>query len=274
MTSAMRELSLALLALAVIVPARARAADSKDAAAKPAASGETGGEASGGEDENNPQKQNEKSGAKTLEERIRPVSGSLFIRKSRSELEPVLGISFNDAFFQKYMFGLRYAYHATDSFAVELGGAFGISMPSGEVNTCTSQGCVTPTKDQLQGTPGNVSLLIGASGIWSPLYGKMQPGGREGAALRHVLPGRPRRYPVRGALGGPHRRAHGHVHVRRPLRHRPALRDQRLHRAPGGAARLPLQRSAGRQRRAREPPREPVHARHRRLVLLPLHPTE
>ncbi|MBS2029152.1 MAG: outer membrane beta-barrel domain-containing protein [Deltaproteobacteria bacterium] len=168
----MRKLSLALLALAVIVPARAHAADSKDAAAKPAA-GETGGEASGGEEGDNQQKQNEKSGAKTLEERIRPVSGSLFIRKSRSELEPVVGISFNDAFFQKYMFGLRYAYHATDSFSVELGGAFGISMPSGEVNTCTAQGCVTPTKDQLQGTPGNVGLIIGASGVWAPLYGKI-----------------------------------------------------------------------------------------------------
>jgi len=170
MTSAMRKLSLALLALAVIVPARAHA-DSKDA--KPAASDSSSTESAGGEEDNTQQKQTEKSGAKTLEERIRPVSGSLFIRKSRSELEPVVGISFNDAFFQKYMIGLRYAYHATDSFSVELGGAFGISMPSGEVNTCTAQGCQTPTKDQLQGTPGNIGLMVGASATWSPLYGKL-----------------------------------------------------------------------------------------------------
>jgi len=119
MALSLRQLWAALLLLALAAPARALAADAKPAA--DAAGAESGTEEEAGA------KKDEKSNTKTLEDRIRPVSGSLFIRKGRSEIEPELGISFNDAFFQKYMFGLKYAYHATDSFSVELGGAFGIT---------------------------------------------------------------------------------------------------------------------------------------------------
>ena len=166
-------LSSCILALALVAPLGARAADAKagDTAKPAAAESSAAGESSGGDEEGGTK--SEKPQGKTLEERIRPVSGSLFVRKGRSELEPEVGLSFNDAFFQKYFFGLKYAYHATDSFSVELGGAFGISTSSGQVNRCDADGCTAPTKDELAGTPGNLSLIIGASAVWAPLYGKI-----------------------------------------------------------------------------------------------------
>lgn len=160
-----RLLSAALLAGALLAPVPAHAADDKPAAA---AGGET--TESGGESEEQAKAKNK---TPTLADRIRPVSGSLFIRKGRSELEPQIGLSVNDAFFQKYMFGLKYAYHLSDPLAIELGGAFGISMPSGTVNRCTSAGCDTPTKDMLKGTPGDIGLILGGGVNWAPLYGKI-----------------------------------------------------------------------------------------------------
>ena len=111
-------LSSCILALALVAPLGARAADAKagDTAKPAAAESSAAGESSGGDEEGGTK--SEKPQGKTLEERIRPVSGSLFVRKGRSELEPEVGLSFNDAFFQKYFFGLKYAYHATDSFSV------------------------------------------------------------------------------------------------------------------------------------------------------------
>lgn len=164
MNTISRLLSAALLLAALGLPLRARAAD-----AKPAASGDTGETAGEGEAE----QQKDKGKVPTLEDRIRPVSGSLFIRKGRSELEPMVGISVNDAFFQKYMFGLKYQYHLSDNLGIELGGAFGISMASGNVNICRPEGCGTPDKSQLKGTPGDIGMIVGLGANWSPLYGKI-----------------------------------------------------------------------------------------------------
>jgi outer membrane beta-barrel protein len=133
----------------------------------------TEGAGTTGESSTDEDKSAKKNGPRTLEDRIRPVSGGLFVRKGRTELTPNVNVSVNDAFFQKYMFGLKLAYHLSDSFAIGLHGAFGISTPSGAINKCTADGCSTPTKDDLVTTPGNITLLAGLGAEWSPLYGKL-----------------------------------------------------------------------------------------------------
>ena len=164
----------ALLAGLLLAPGTVRAAtpsaaaDSSSKTDKSPTEGTSTGESSVEEDKNA-----KKNGPRTLEDRIRPVSGGLFVRKGRTELTPSVNVSVNDAFFQKYMFGLKLAYHLSDSVAIGLHGAFGISTPGGAINKCTADGCASPTKDDLVTTPGNISLVAGLGGEWSPLYGKL-----------------------------------------------------------------------------------------------------
>lgn len=162
----------ALLAGLLLSPMAAQAAPQASAPAEAGkAQGAEGG--STGEVSTEEDKAGKNNGPRSLEDRIRPVSGGLFLRKGRTELTPNVNVSVNDAFFQKYMFGLKLAYHVTDSVAIGLHGAFGISTPSGAINKCTAAGCDNPTKDDLVGTPGNVTLLAGLGGEWAPLYGKL-----------------------------------------------------------------------------------------------------
>jgi len=119
----------------------------------------------------------EKNAHQTLADRIRPVSGAVFTRKGRSELEPLINVSLNDAFFQKYMFGLKYAYHATESVAIELSGAFALNTTAGAINKCSDSTCAAPTADDLKGTPGKLGLVAGLDVLWAPLYGKLNLAG-------------------------------------------------------------------------------------------------
>lgn len=110
-----------------------------------------------------------------LDQRIRPVSGNLFLKDGRHELSPTVDLSLNDAFFTKSVFGLRYAYHLSEKWSV--GGKVGwaLSTPSGAVTTCDSSGenCRTPSKERLARTPGDFDLLAGVDVSWAPLYGKI-----------------------------------------------------------------------------------------------------
>lgn len=110
-----------------------------------------------------------------LDSRIRPVSGSLFVKSGRHELGPTLGISLSDAFFTKYMVGLRYAYHASESISFGAFGTYATSSPSGAVARCDSRGgsCKTPTKEDLRHTPGDFGAAAGLDASWAPLYGKI-----------------------------------------------------------------------------------------------------
>jgi outer membrane beta-barrel protein len=110
-----------------------------------------------------------------LDSRIKPVSGSLFLKSGRHELGPTLGISLSDAFFTKYMVGVRYAYHATETLSLGAFGTFASSSPSGAVARCNTQGedCRTPTKADLRHTPGDLGANAGLDLSWAPLYGKI-----------------------------------------------------------------------------------------------------
>jgi len=111
-----------------------------------------------------------------LDERIKPVSGRMFSKDGRHELSPTLGMSIGDAFFSKYLVGLRYAYHLDEKWSVGLNGMYAAaSTPSGAVTRCDSSGqnCELPTKDDLVRTPGDMGFVGSVDVSWAPLYGKV-----------------------------------------------------------------------------------------------------
>lgn len=110
-----------------------------------------------------------------LDQRIRPVSGHLFTKDGRHELSPSVGISVGDAFFSKYLLGLEYGVHLSDTWMIGLNAAYALSTPSGAVSRCSSegQGCRLPTKEELSRAPGDFGMLAGIDVSWAPLYGKI-----------------------------------------------------------------------------------------------------
>ncbi len=110
-----------------------------------------------------------------LDERIKPVTGNLFLKDGRHELSPTVQLSLNDAFFTKYAFGARYAYHLTEKWSAGINVAYAISTSSGAVTKCDSrgEGCEIPQKGDLVRTPGDFGLMASAEGSWAPLYGKI-----------------------------------------------------------------------------------------------------
>jgi outer membrane beta-barrel protein len=171
------------LTFALLFPQAAFAADAPPAASKPAS------DSTQTNDEEDKPAQTSK--IPTLEDRIRPVSGSLFSRAGRHELTPEFGLSLDDAFFSKYMFGLRYAYHVIESVSVGLRAGYAISTSSGNVAVCdsTTGVCAAPTKDQLVRAPGNMSLVAGIEGAWAPLYGKINVVGEKALHFDTFLEG-------------------------------------------------------------------------------------
>lgn len=110
-----------------------------------------------------------------LDVRIKPVTGTLLLKKGRHELSPTIQLSLNDAFFTKYVFGARYAYHLTEAWSAGLNVGYGISSPSGAVTRCDAKGgnCEIPTKEDLVRSPGDFGIMAAAEASWSPLYGKI-----------------------------------------------------------------------------------------------------
>ncbi len=112
-----------------------------------------------------------------LKDRIRPVSGHIFLKRHRFELSPEIGISIKDAFYSKYVPGALLAYHFSDQ--LTLGARFGysISTVSGAAQICTdtgARGCRSPTKEELDGrAPGQLKLTGGLEFQWAPIYGKI-----------------------------------------------------------------------------------------------------
>ncbi|MEN9797267.1 MAG: hypothetical protein RL653_963 [Pseudomonadota bacterium] len=117
-----------------------------------------------------------------LRDRVRPVSGLLLPEKGRFELSPLVSLSFRDAFFTKYAFGLQASYHLDEAWAVALRGSYVVSTVSGSAQVCTpsseaagtTRGCAPPDYSQLNGrAPGQLGLLAGAELQWAPIYGKV-----------------------------------------------------------------------------------------------------
>ncbi len=61
---------------------------------------------------------------KTLQERIRAVSRRSFLKTGRFELTPQSGFSLSDPFIRSWIVGARGAWHFTEEFALDFGGAY------------------------------------------------------------------------------------------------------------------------------------------------------
>lgn len=130
-----------------------------------------------------------------LRERIRPVSGHLFLMDGRFEVSPTLGISFRDAFWTKVLFGAAFTYHFTETMGLSVHAAYTLSLVAGSAQICTPAippdsangiagqpgSCRSPTVDELtrqDGVPQNkayglTTLLASVDFQWAPIYGKI-----------------------------------------------------------------------------------------------------
>jgi len=119
-----------------------------------------------------------------LRERIRPVSGHLFLKKGRFEVSPSFSVSLRDAFFRKYIFGATATYFPTETLGFGLRAGYSIPTVSGAAQICSfgegegegevTRGCSAPTFELLDGpAPGQLTLLGGVDVQWAPIYGKI-----------------------------------------------------------------------------------------------------
>ncbi|NNC04842.1 outer membrane beta-barrel domain-containing protein [Corallococcus exiguus] len=117
-----------------------------------------------------------------LRERIRPVSGHMFLKKGRFEVSPSASITIRDAFYKKYIFGGTVTYFPMETLGVGLRGGYALNSVAGSAQICTftpgedgdTRGCRAPTKGELDGyAPGQMTLTGGVDVQWAPIYGKL-----------------------------------------------------------------------------------------------------
>ncbi len=116
-----------------------------------------------------------------LKDRIRPVSGHVFLKRMRLEVSPSFTLSVKDTFFTKYVLGASLAFHFSESFAINLRGGYALKRVSGAAQICTpgaenplARGCAEPELDLLLGrSPGAINLVFGGDIEWAPIYGKI-----------------------------------------------------------------------------------------------------
>jgi outer membrane beta-barrel protein len=118
-----------------------------------------------------------------LRERIRPVSGHLFLKKGRLEFSPSTSLSLRDAFFTKYIFGGTVTYHPLETLGVSLRAGYALPTVANAAQICTFsggegggvvRGCRRPSHEELDGgAPGQLSMIAGLDFQWAPIYGKV-----------------------------------------------------------------------------------------------------
>jgi outer membrane beta-barrel protein len=125
----------------------------------------------------------DKDSSGPLKDRVRPVSGHLFLMDGRFEISPGIGLSLRDAFWQKVGFGAALTYHFTEEVGISARASYNLALISGAAQICdpVGGGCSAPTETELSvfdGRPANVSfgrmsLLSSVDLQWAPLYGKL-----------------------------------------------------------------------------------------------------
>jgi outer membrane beta-barrel protein len=100
-----------------------------------------------------------------LGDKVKAVQRKGFIKRGRFEVAPMLSLSVNDAFYQKFGGGLRLAYSLQDSFAVALRGAYYEPYRTDNVR----EGKLAFQSQLLSSQLYGQAML---DGVWSPVYGK------------------------------------------------------------------------------------------------------
>lgn len=100
-----------------------------------------------------------------LGDKVKAVQRKGFIKRGRFEATPMLSVSVNDAFYQKFGGGLRLAYNLHDAFAVAVRGAYYEPYRTDNIR----EGKLAFQSQLLDSQLYGVAML---DGIWSPIYGK------------------------------------------------------------------------------------------------------
>jgi outer membrane beta-barrel protein len=100
-----------------------------------------------------------------LGDKVKAVQRKGFLKKGRLELAPIFAATVNDAFYQKFGYGLRLAYNLQDSFAIAVRGTKYTKLRTDNVR----EGKVA-FQSQLLNSDIDQQLMVG--GVWSPIYGK------------------------------------------------------------------------------------------------------
>jgi outer membrane beta-barrel protein len=110
-----------------------------------------------------------------LRERVRPVSGHVFLKKGRFEVSPGVTFSVKDAFFTKYILGASLTFHPGETFGIGVRAGYGLNTISGAAQICEpNQGCRSPSQAEVdRQAPGQIQLLGGLDLQWAPIYGKI-----------------------------------------------------------------------------------------------------
>ncbi|WP_338867419.1 outer membrane beta-barrel domain-containing protein [Myxococcus stipitatus] len=114
-----------------------------------------------------------------LRDRVRPVSGHVFLKKGRFEFSPSATLSLRDAFFTKYIFGGTLTYHPVETVGVSLRAGYALNAVSGAAQICefsddSTRGCASPKLAELDGNaPGQIKMMGGVDVQWAPIYGKL-----------------------------------------------------------------------------------------------------
>ena len=110
-----------------------------------------------------------------LEDRVPPIAAQAFGTAGKVEITVGIGLSLDDAFFEKFIPELSIGYHFDDAFYLGLRGGYAFDVGARHVEACDDTGanCGPPTSSQLKQLPGNLAALGSVRFAWSPIYGKL-----------------------------------------------------------------------------------------------------
>jgi outer membrane beta-barrel protein len=100
-----------------------------------------------------------------LGDKVKAVQRKGFMKKGRVELAPIFAMTVNDAFYQKFGYGLRLAYNVHDAFAIAVRGTKYAKLRTDNVR----EGKLA-FQSQLLNSDIDQQIMLG--GVWSPIYGK------------------------------------------------------------------------------------------------------
>ncbi len=100
-----------------------------------------------------------------LGDRVKAVQRKGFLKRGRFQATAIFSPTVNDAFYQKFGFGLRLAYNVADSFAVAVRGSYYLQVQT----DYRKQAALAFDSLLLASRPYGEAML---EGIWSPVHGK------------------------------------------------------------------------------------------------------
>jgi outer membrane beta-barrel protein len=99
---------------------------------------------------------------------VQVVVDRLYPKRSRFEIDVFFGVLPNDAFLLYLTPGLRLAWHFTEQFALELGGAYSLGVDTALRRQLEADDALIQARLR-----DRVIARFGLAAVWSPIYGKL-----------------------------------------------------------------------------------------------------